>query len=127
LIRKIKKEQDNLDAENFVIDAYNKAEDKRIIILDNDYPWGETLMNYPEPLFVVLPKFNMWRVGTVSKEKNSFENRKSLPLAWAGFRDEELAKITGVADAVFCHNARFLAVAKSKDGAIALAKKARES
>jgi len=32
-----------------------------------------------------------------------------------------LAKVTGVPDATFCHNGRFLAVAKSKEGALKLA------
>jgi uncharacterized UPF0160 family protein len=35
--------------------------------------------------------------------------------------NEELAQVTGVADAVFCHNKLFMAVAKSKEGAIKLA------
>ena len=54
--------------------------------------------------------------------KGMFEDRMKLPAAWAGLRDEELAKVTGVPDAVFCHRALFLAVAKSKEGALALAK-----
>ncbi len=38
-----------------------------------------------------------------------------------GLRDEELQKITGVEDAVFCHKGLFLAVSKSKEGAVKLA------
>jgi uncharacterized UPF0160 family protein len=80
-------------------------------------------MKYDEPLYVVFPNANKdtWRVGCVRKEEKSFENRKSFPVAWAGLRDQDLAKVTGVTDAVFCHNGRFLAVAKSKEGAIKLA------
>ena len=47
-----------------------------------------------------------------------------FPKSWSGKRGEELAEITGVKDAVFCHNDIFFAVAKSKEGAIELAKKA---
>jgi len=36
-------------------------------------------------------------------------------------RDKELQKVTGVADAIFCHRSLFLAVVKSKEGAIKLA------
>jgi len=51
-----------------------------------------------------------------------YENRKNFPEAWAGKRDGELARATGVPDALFCHTNRFLAVAKTKEGALALAK-----
>ena len=58
------------------------------------------------------------------KEKNSFGNRKDFPSAWAGLKGKELQAETGVEDAVFCHNKLFLSVAKSKEGAVALAQKA---
>lgn len=124
LIRKIKKETDALEAETFVKKAYEEANDKRLIVIDGSYPWSDVLMEYPEPLYVIWERMGVWRVGCVGKEKKSFENRKSLPEAWAGLRDEELAKVSGVPDAVFCHNGRFLVVAKSKEGALALAGKA---
>ncbi len=124
LIRKIKKVTDALEAESIVKKAYEDAVDKRLIVLDDNYPWEDVIMAHPEPLYVVGPKAGTWRLFTVKKEKKSFENRKSLPQAWAGLRDEEFAKVTGVPDATFCHNGRFLAVVKSKEGAIALAKMA---
>jgi len=52
---------------------------------------------------------------------NSFENRKDFPNTWAGLRDEEFQKVSGVSDAVFCHRGLFLIGAKSKEGAIKLA------
>lgn len=33
----------------------------------------------------------------------SFENRKSLPKAWMGLRDEELSQLSGIQDCVFVH------------------------
>ncbi len=123
LERMIVRTKDALEASAFVEDAYARAEDKRLIILDGQYPAHETLEKYPEPLFVIGPRTDeKWMVKTMNKEKNSFANRKDLPASWAGLRDAELAKVTGVADAVFCHNGRFLAVAGSKEGAIALGK-----
>jgi len=50
-----------------------------------------------------------------------------LPSAWAGLRDAELQKVSGVEDAVFCHRALFTAVARSKEGAIKLAQIALQS
>jgi uncharacterized UPF0160 family protein len=126
LIRKITKVRDEFEAESFIELAYTGSQDKRIIMLDRNYPWGDYLMKYSEPLYVIFPRKsnNTWMIGCVRKEKKSFENRKSLPESWAGLRDQDLANVSGVPDAVFCHNGRWLAVAKSKEGAIALAQKA---
>ncbi len=124
LERKIKRKQDALEASSFIEKAYQSASDKRLIVLDDDYPWNEEIMKHEEPLYVIWPNLGVWRLGCVRKEEESFVNRKSLPEAWAGLRDEELAKVSGVSDATFCHNGRFLAVAKSKEGAIKLAEKA---
>ena len=124
LKREILKTKHNIEAENFVIKSYEEAKDKRIIILDNFYPWFDVLNEYSEPLYVVFKKGDTWRVEAVRKEKFSFENRKSFPESWAGKRDKEMADASGVKDAIFCHNGRFLVVANSKEGAIALAEKA---
>lgn len=111
--------------------AYKNADDKRIIILDKEYQWEDNLNKHPEPLFVIVPRLGegdkmVWRLGAVRDGRESFANRKNLPIEWAGKRNEELVKITGVADALFCHNKLFVAYAKSKEGAIELAKKALE-
>ena len=124
LSREIIKIKDELEASSIVKKAYDEAKDKRVIILDGNYPWGETLSLYEEPLYVISSKSDMWRAEAVRKDKNNFEVRKAFPESWAGKRDEELVKETGVADAVFCHNGRFLVVAKSKEGIVALAEKA---
>ena len=41
--------------------------------------------------------------------------------SWAGLRDADLAAVTGVPDAGFCHNGRFIAAAKSYEGIYAMA------
>jgi uncharacterized UPF0160 family protein len=53
--------------------------------------------------------------------------RKDLPLAWAGLRGVDLAAVCGVADAVFCHNGRFIAGAGSLEGALRMAELALAS
>lgn len=128
ILREIKRFKDKNTAYELVKQAYQESPDKRIVILDRFYPWQDALIEYPEPLFAVYPVDSgvngNWAVKTVSKEKNSFESRMSFPEMWAGKRDIELQKISGVSDAVFCHNARFLAIAGSREGAIKLAQKA---
>jgi len=102
--------------------AYREADDKRLIVLDEDYSWKDTISAFPEPLYVVHPQNGTWRVFCVRDNPYLFANRKDLPESWAGLRDAELAKVTGVADAVFVHRNRFMAVTKTKEGAVALAK-----
>ena len=63
-------------------------------------------------------------VNTIRTKPGSFDSRKNLPEAWGGLRDEELARISGVPDATFCHKGLFLAIAKTKEGALKLAEKA---
>lgn len=53
--------------------------------------------------------------------------RKPLPQAWYGLSGQALADETGVADAVFCHGNGFMAAAKSREGALALARLALEA
>lgn len=80
----------------------------------------------PDVRFVIYPDSTdrQHQVRTVPVEPQSFKARLDLPEAWAGLRDEQLAQATGVADAVFCHNARFIGGAVSREGAIEMARQA---
>ena len=123
LLREVAHATDFVIAEESVLAIYQNTKDKRIIILDKNYPAEYTLHQFPEPLFVVYPRKmnNEWGVKTLPENMKSFKNRKDLPKAWAGLRDAELQNITGVQDAVFCHRVLFMAIAKSRDSAIKLA------
>ncbi|MDO8639771.1 MAG: MYG1 family protein [bacterium] len=125
LIREIKKANDQIEITKIIQSFYKKAEDKRLVVIDEPkvsrYEIWDALQDFSEPLFVVYGDNNDWSVVAMRKEKNSFGNRKDFPSSWAGLKAKELQNITGVSDAVFCHNNLFLAVAKSKEGAIKLA------
>ncbi len=119
---------DLIYAEDKVMEIYNNTEDKKILVLDSHYPFDDILFKIPEPLFIIYPRpDNTWGIRAVRANPKSFKNRKDFPSTWAGLKDEELQKMTGVDDAVFCHRALFLCVAKSKEGAIKLAQIAVES
>lgn len=49
-----------------------------------------------------------------------------LPEAWAGLRDEELSRVAGIEDSIFCHSVRFIAGCKTRAGALKMARKALE-
>lgn len=122
--REIVRMRDSLEIASIVRKAYEEAEDKRVIVFDKPYPWFEIINEYSEPLYVIFKKGDTWRAEAVRKEKYKFETRKPFPVEWAGKREEEMPKVSGVRDAIFCHNGRFLIVAKSKEGILELVKKA---
>lgn len=96
-----------------------------LLILDNHYPYTQAVESMPEVKFVVKPSEDgeTWKARAVRLKRNGFNARKLFPEQWAGKTGDELVGMTGVSDALFVHNKRFIAVAKSKEGAIALAEK----
>lgn len=129
IIREIRRAHDMLEGEEMVNEAYEHAIDRQIVVLDGNYPWHRILAKRPEPLYVVKPDIGnggRWKVSAVRDNEETFQNRKDLPAHWAGKSGGAIIKASGVSDAVFCHKNLFIAVAKSKDGAIALARLAVE-
>src|SRR3989339_207149 len=126
LLKEIKIANHKIEIIKIVRDYYEKSLDKRLIIIDDPkatrYDFWDALQDFPEPLFVVYGDSENWSVVAMRKGVNDFGNRKDFPAIWGGLRDEELAKISGVKDALFCHIGLFLVVAKSKEGAIQMAK-----
>ena len=45
----------------------------------------------------------------------------NLPAAWAGLTNGELEAVCGVPGASFCHNGRFIAAARTREAALAMA------
>lgn len=68
-----------------------------------------------------------WRIRSVSREAGGFENRKDMPDAWKGVRDEELSKVSGVPGCVFVHASGFIGGNKSFEGVRDMAVKAAEA
>lgn len=113
-----------------VMKALEAARDKRIVMLDKNLLWEKPLALEPQALYVVYPrKDSTWGAQTVSKDldNNFFTARKPFPKSWGGKTNEELAKASGIMDAVFCHTKLYLCVSRSKDGAEKLAKKALDA
>lgn len=107
--------------------AIDRADDPRVVELDRNMPWRETVVSgAPDALFVIYPKTDGWGMQAVPVAAGSFDNRLDLPAEWAGLTGDELAAATGVDDAIFAHVARFYASAGSRDGIMALARQALE-
>lgn len=67
-----------------------------------------------------------WRIRSVSREAGSFENRKDMPDAWKGVRDEALSSVSGIPGGVFVHASGFIGGNKTFEGVLAMAQKAAD-
>jgi uncharacterized UPF0160 family protein len=72
-------------------------------------------------LFVVHPRGDDWTLGGIKLSQDTFEQRADLPAAWAGLTDAALEDASGVKGAKFCHNARFIAVADTREAILKMA------
>ncbi len=112
-------------ARKLVWEAINRASDPQVVELQRNMPWREAVVTQaPEALFVVYPKSDGWGLQAVPSALGGFGNRRDLPEAWAGLSRAELAAVSGVPDAIFCHSARFYASASSREGVMALVERA---
>ncbi len=110
-------------AEETVAAAAGIAADARIIVLEHRVPWEDAVFDLElhQALFVVRPAGDAWTCSAIPPERGSFAQRLPLPDAWGGLRDDAFVTATAVADATFCHPARFVCGARSREGAVALA------
>lgn len=103
----------------------------RLLFLRNSaLPWTQVVRKeMPKVLFVISHSLaeGRYMLHTIPVSPESFAARADLPASWAGLRDAELAAVTGVPDAAFCHNGRFIAAARSYEGAYAMALQALQA
>jgi uncharacterized UPF0160 family protein len=123
LARFIASANGGISAKAIVAKAIDDAEDPRVIVLEKYTPWKRTVHALSEmALFVVYPSpSGQWKIQTVPAELGSFEDRKPLPKIWAGLNGKALQGVTGIDDAVFCHNGLFIAGAESFESAMKMA------
>lgn len=115
-----------LAAEAEVAGAHARSADPRILELDRKMPWEGAVFARGLPvLYAVYPVPNgNWMVDAMPPEPGTFAQRLPLPEPWAGLRDTELAVASGVPDAVFVHTRRFVGAARSREGAMEMARRA---
>ncbi len=133
LTRKILFAYEGETSAGIVRKAYEDAPDKRLVLVEAEPSISRGLIadvldDYPEPLyFVKRHDDGNWQALSVPYPEDFFHQRKSFPQEWAGLSGEALVASTGVADAIFCHNKRFMVVATSKESAIKLAELALQA
>ncbi len=105
-------------AEEYFTTQYAASPDRRYVILERYVPHGAIATKQPELLYTVYPgATGNWTIQAVRPDLAQFANRKDLPAAWRGLNGSDLAAVTGVTDAVFCHKAGFICAAESREGA----------
>ena len=112
--------------------AERLLEGRVLHLREGGMPWTAVVVQeMPEVLLVIYPETDeggqRFVLRTVPAAADSFANRMDLPRAWAGLRDRQLADASGVPDALFCHTNLFIAVARSFEGALQLARLALEA
>lgn len=113
-------------AEGMVTQAINDAGASPILELPMGMPFRSAVekAGADHMLFVIHPRDQDWALTTIRKGGGTFESRADLPEAWAGLSDTALEQACGVKGAKFCHNARFIAVAGSRDAIVEMAEQA---
>lgn len=109
--------------------AIRLSKDPRILIFKK---FDKTWLNFitretQEALFAIFPTHRKtWAIRSIPKKGKKFEYSILLPSEWGG-RQKDFAEISGVQDALYCHNGCFLAEADSLKGAEKLAAFAMEN
>lgn len=112
-----------LRAEALVQQAIVDAGEGRILELPMGMPFRPAVVKAQADhlLFVVHPRQQDWCVAGIRRADEGFALRADLPAAWAGLTHGDLEAASGVIGASFCHNGRFIAAAKTREAALALA------
>ncbi|OLP46957.1 MYG1 family protein [Rhizobium oryziradicis] len=120
---RISKSAAKLRAEAVVEQAIERAGQGRILELPMGMPFRPAVVKAGADhlLFVVHPRGNDWTLIGIRRADEGFDLRADLPASWAGLTNADLEAACGVEGATFCHNGRFIAAAKTREAALAMA------
>jgi uncharacterized UPF0160 family protein len=125
LRRIAKRELSHILSGTLVLQAHSASSDPRILELPKSMPWQGIVHEHGLPVvYAIYERDGDWMIAAMPEVPGGFDQRVPLPEEWAGLRDADIQKATGVPDAVFVHAARFCGAARSKEGALAMAGKA---
>jgi uncharacterized UPF0160 family protein len=95
-----------------------------LLELPRGMPWQRTAFELAMPiLYVMSPEPDgRWKLQAMPAEKGSLRNRLDMPEAWRGLQDAALEKACGIPGAVFAHRSGHLAIAATREAALAMGK-----
>jgi uncharacterized UPF0160 family protein len=100
------------------------ASQSNVLIFDHAIPWIDSFFDlggekHPAA-FVIMPSGGHWKLRAIPPHsEDRMKVRIPLPEKWAGLRDEELQKVSGIRGGIFCHKGRFISVWMTKEDALA--------
>lgn len=108
-----------------IVTQYEKSAHEGFVVLDYYAPIHD-IRNLPAQLkyIVCREKDDRWLVGAVQDSDLFNSLRRPFPASWSGLSGDAFVAVTGVEGVQSCHRNLFIAVAYTKEAAIALAKKA---
>jgi len=117
-----------LRAEGLVLKAIDETGEGRVLELPTGMPFRAAIVKAKadQLLFVVHPRENDWCLTGIRRSDEGFELRADLPASWAGLTGHDLELVCGVEGATFCHKGLFVAAAKTREAALAMAQIAVE-
>ncbi len=118
-------EIDKITSFNYICALYKKDTTSKIIeIPAQSFPWLEPIVKLNAEYnahidFVIFPyPLGGWAAQAVPPSlEEKFKQRKKFPLSWSG-QTVNLAQISGIDDAIFCHNGLFFVRANSRESVI---------
>ncbi len=93
------------------------------LLFEEPIPWLESFFElggeqHPA-LFVIMPSSSGWKLRAIPPNaEERMKLRFPLPETWAGLRDSELERASGIEGGVFCHKGRFISIWKTKQAAL---------
>lgn len=96
--------------------------DGSVLVLNRLAPWKDVVVGSTY-VYVVFPSVRGgYNVQAVPVETASREAVMPFPEAWRGLSAEELSRLTGIGDLIFCHASGFLCATGTLEGAIRAAR-----
>ncbi|MBP0445086.1 MYG1 family protein [Roseomonas sp. SSH11] len=128
--RQIEKERGAAFAYQAVVEAWKDCKAGAsglypdVLELPRGMPWQRPAFELAMPiLYVTSPEPDgRWKVQAMPAEKGSFASRLEMPAAWRGLQDAALEQACGIAGALFVHRGGHLAIAATRDAALAIAR-----
>lgn len=114
-------------AEGIVRDAIDKQTNPNILIIPECCPYKSQVRRESQKTKLVIhPGHNdgLFYASGIPDSKEINGVRGNFPQSFRGLENEDLQKVSGVKDAVFCHSTKPMVVSKSLNGAIKLAEQA---
>ena len=105
-----------------IIKEKSKSIKDKILILDEFVPYEYAIFELNLDVdFVVYPSTRGgYAAHTIPTYYKGFTSKVHFNSKWAGLRDEELQKASGIKTAKFCHNKLFLVTAETKEDVLKL-------